>query len=299
VEIAHARAERPSAAKIVQRIPSLRMRYDLHCHSTWSDGVLSPVDLVRRAASRGVEVLALTDHDEIGGLREARAAAAEAGMGFVDGVEISVSYREETLHVLGFKVDAERPELVAALAGIRSGRDARARRISESLQSAGIDDTNGDARALAGNEELISRAHFARVLVGRGVVRNTHDCFKSYLVPGKPGYVPHAWPAIGEGIAWIRESGGTAVLAHPGRYRFDADGMRELFAQFRDAGGVGVEIVTPAHSTAQYGEYATLARVFGLKGSVGSDFHSPDECLMDLGATPALPQGVTPIWSDW
>lgn len=275
------------------------MRYDLHCHSTWSDGVLTPVDLVRRAASHGVEVLALTDHDEVGGLREARAAAADAGIGFVDGVEISVSYREETLHVLGFNVDAERPELVAALAGIRAGRDARARRISDSLQSAGIDDTYEDARALAGNEELISRAHFARVLVGRGVVRNTHDCFKSYLVPGKPGYVPHAWPAIDEGIAWIRESGGTAVLAHPGRYRFDADGMRELLGEFRDAGGVGVEIVTPAHSTAQYEEYATLARVLGLKGSVGSDFHSPDECLMDLGATPPLPAGVTPIWSDW
>jgi predicted metal-dependent phosphoesterase TrpH len=275
------------------------MRYDLHSHSTWSDGVLSPTEVVRRAAERGVEVYALTDHDEIGGLPEARAAAAEAGIGFVDGVEISVSYREETLHVLGFQVDGGRPELASALAGIRHGRDARARRISDSLASAGIADTYEDARALAGNEELISRAHFARVLVGRGVVRDTHDCFKSYLVPGKPGYVPHAWPAIDEAIAWIRASGGTAVLAHPGRYRFDANGMRELLGEFRDAGGAGVEVVTPAHSAQQLAEYATLARVFGLKGSVGSDFHSPDECLMDLGAAPPLPEGVTPIWSDW
>jgi predicted metal-dependent phosphoesterase TrpH len=298
-EIPHARGERAATAKIGQRFSLPSMRYDLHSHSTWSDGVLPPAELVRRAAARGVEVFALTDHDEVGGLREARAAAGEAGIGFVDGVEVSVSYREETLHVLGFQMDADRPDFVAALAGIRHGRDARARRISDSLAAAGIDDTYDDARALAGNEELISRAHFARVLVGRGVVRNTHDCFKSYLVPGKPGYVPHAWPAIGEAIGWIRAAGGTAVLAHPGRYRFDADGMRELLAEFRDAGGTGVEVVTPAHSAAQFEEYATLARVFGLKGSVGSDFHSPDECVMDLGAMPELPEGVVPIWSDW
>ena len=279
------------------RLPG--MRYDLHCHSTWSDGVLAPADLVQRAASRGVDVLALTDHDEVGGLGEARAAALAQGIRLVDGVEVSVSYREETIHVLGFCVDGDRPALVAALAGIRHGRDARARRISDSLAAAGIDDTYDDARALAGNEELISRAHFARVLVGRGVVRDTHDCFKSYLVPGKPGYVPHAWPAIGEAVGWIRESGGTAVLAHPGRYRFDADGMRELLGEFRDTGGAGVEVVTPAQSPQQYIEYATLARGFGLKGSVGSDFHAPEESVMDLGAAPPLPEGVTPIWSDW
>ncbi|HEY7903903.1 MAG TPA: PHP domain-containing protein [Casimicrobiaceae bacterium] len=274
-------------------------RYDLHCHSTWSDGVLSPGEVVRRASGRDVDVLALTDHDEVGGLAEARQAAADAGIDLVDGVEVSVSYHEETIHVLGFRVDAARPELVAALAGIRHGRDARARRISASLEAAGIDGTYDDARALAGNEELISRAHFARVLVGRGVVRDTHDCFKSYLVPGKPGYVPHAWPALGEAIAWIRDAGGSAVLAHPGRYRFDADAMRGLFGAFRDAGGEGIEVVTPAHTASQYVEFATLARVFGLKGSVGSDFHAPEESVMDLGGAPALPEGVTPIWSDW
>jgi 3',5'-nucleoside bisphosphate phosphatase len=273
--------------------------YDLHCHSTWSDGVLTPDALVRRAAERHVDVLALTDHDEVGGIAEARRTAQEVGIDLVPGVEVSVSYREETIHVLGFRVDPAKPEFVAALAGIRQGRDARARRISDSLAGAGIDGTYDEARGLAGNEELISRAHFARVLVGRGVVRDTHDCFRSYLVPGKPGYVPHAWPALGEAITWIRDAGGNAVLAHPGRYRFDETGMRELIGEFREAGGEGLEIVSSAHTPAQFTEYATYARVFGLKGSVGSDFHAPQESLLDLGAAPPLPNGVTPIWSDW
>ncbi len=274
-------------------------RYDLHCHSTWSDGVLSPTDVVRRATRNGVDVLALTDHDEVSGNAEARAAAAGTGMTFIDGVEVSVSYKEETIHVLGLGVDSAQPALASGLHGIRAGRDARARRIGESLAEAGIDGAYEGARQYAGNEQLISRAHFARYLVEQGVVADTHACFKRFLVRGKPGYVEHAWPELNVAIDWIRNAGGTAVLAHPGRYRFDADGMRELLTGFRDAGGQGLEVISSAHTPEQFIEYATLARVFGLKASVGSDFHAPGESWIDLGEAPALPEGVTPVWSDW
>lgn len=274
-------------------------RYDLHCHSTWSDGVLSPADVVRRAAQNGVDVLALTDHDEISGNAEARATAAEAGMTFIDGVEVSVSYREETIHVLGLGVDSSQPALAAGLHGIRAGRDARARRIGESLAEAGIGGAYEGARQYAGNEQLISRAHFARYLVEQGVVSDTHACFKRFLVRGKPGFVEHAWPALDAAIAWIRGAGGMAVLAHPGRYRITRDGMKELLTEFRDAGGEGVEVVSSAHTPEQFVEYATLARLFELKASVGSDFHAPGESWIDIGNAPLLPEGVTPVWSDW
>jgi 3',5'-nucleoside bisphosphate phosphatase len=274
-------------------------RYDLHCHSTWSDGVLAPADVVRRAAERNVDVLALTDHDEIGGNAEARATAADAGISFVDGVEISVSYLEETIHVLGLGIDSAQPALMAGLAGIRHGRDARARRIGQSLADAGIEGAYEGARGLAGNDELISRAHFARFLIDQGVVKDIHSCFKRYLVRGKPGYVEHAWPALSEAIAWIHGAGGDAVLAHPGRYRVTATGMKALLTEFRAAGGDGIEVISSAHTPEQFIEYATLARLFELKASVGSDFHAPGESWLDLGEAPPLPADVTPIWSEW
>jgi hypothetical protein len=274
-------------------------RYDLHCHSTWSDGVLPPADVVRRAAANKVNVLALTDHDEIGGNAEARAAATDAGMTFVDGVEVSVSYRQETIHVLGLGIDSGQPALVAGLTGIRQGRDARARRIGDSLAEAGIGGAYEGARQYAGNEQLISRAHFARFLIERGVVGDMHACFKRFLVPGKPGYVKHAWPTLAEAVAWIHGAGGLAVLAHPGRYRVTATGMKKLLTEFRDAGGDGLEVISSAHTPEQFVEYATLARLFELKASVGSDFHAPGESWIDLGHAPPLPEGLTPIWSDW
>ncbi|MEO6928040.1 MAG: 3',5'-nucleoside bisphosphate phosphatase [Casimicrobiaceae bacterium] len=273
--------------------------YDLHCHSTWSDGVLSPADVVRRAANNGVDVLALTDHDEVSGNAEARATAAEVGIKFVDGVEVSVSYLEETIHVLGLGVDSSQPALAEGLHGIRAGRDSRARRIGQSLAEAGIDGAYEGARQFAGNEQLISRAHFARFLVEQGIVRDTHSCFKRFLVRGKPGFVEHAWPSLPDAIAWIRNAGGTAVLAHPGRYRVSADEMRDLLTEFRETGGEGLEVISSAHSPEQSVQYSTMARLFNLKASVGSDFHAPGESLFDLGQAPRLPEGVTPVWSDW
>jgi predicted metal-dependent phosphoesterase TrpH len=275
------------------------IRYDLHSHSTCSDGLLAPAEVVRRAASRGVDVLALTDHDELQGLTEARAAAAEAGIAFVDGTELSVSWEDHTLHVVGLDIDPDDADLAEGLATIRSGRDARARRIAAALAEAGVPDALEGARRYVTSERLISRTHFARFLVETGRVRDMGEAFKRYLAPGRPGHVAHAWATLPQAVAWIRGAGGCAVLAHPGRYKVTPSAMRRLLGEFRDAGADAIEIVSPSHTSAQCAEFASLARVFGLRASCGSDFHGPGETWMDLGDLPPLPGGVEPVWTAW
>ena len=274
-------------------------RYDLHCHSTLSDGLLTPAEVVKRAAGRGVEVLALTDHDEIAGLGEARAAAREAGIGFVDGSELSVSWQDDTLHIIGLRIDPADAALANGLARVRSGRDARARRIGDSLAAAGVPDAFEGALAYVTSEHLISRTHFARHLIDAGYARDMKDAFKRFLTPGKPGYVPHAWASLTEALGWIHGAGGQAIVAHPGRYRLSAAEMRTLLGEFRDLGGDGIEVVSSAHTAAQYGEFAALARAFGLKASCGTDFHGPGESRIDFGELPPLPPGVDPVWAAW
>jgi len=275
------------------------LQYDLHCHSTRSDGVLSPTDVVRRAASRGVDVLALTDHDELAGLGEAREAAQEAGIVVVPGSELSVTWEGETIHVLGLGIDPRDSPLATGLSGIRSGRDERARRIGEALEVAGIPDAFEGALTYVTSERLISRTHFARYLVESGHVRDMKDAFKRYLTAGKPGYVPHAWASLSQAVTWIRGAGGQAVIAHPGRYKLTASGLRSLVAEFRDLGGAGLEVVSPSHTSAQYAEFAALARAHGLRVSCGSDFHGPGESHLDFGDLPPMPIGVEPVWSVW
>jgi predicted metal-dependent phosphoesterase TrpH len=275
------------------------LRYDLHSHSTHSDGLLTPTELVRRSAQRGVAVLALTDHDELSGLAEARAEARAAGIELVAGAELSVSWRSITLHVLALRVDPECPALCDGLAAIRAGRSARAQRIGDSLAAAGIPDAYAGALKFVTSERLISRTHFARFLVEAGHVRATKDVFQRYLVPGKPGHVEHDWAVLPDAIAWIHAASGQAVLAHPGRYKLDGDAMRELLAEFRAAGGAGIEVLSPSHSAAQVAEFARHARVFGLVASSGSDYHGPGESSCELGAMPPLPAGVAPVWQHW
>jgi 3',5'-nucleoside bisphosphate phosphatase len=280
-------------------IASPMIQYDLHCHSTYSDGVLPPRDVVRRAAGHGVDVLALTDHDELQGLEEARATAAEEAIELVPGTEISVTWERQTLHVVGVRIDPENEGLTRGLTAIRAGRDTRALKIADALRDAGIPDALEGARKYVTSDRLISRTHFARFLAETGHVRDVHEAFKRYLVAGKPGYVPHSWAALTEAIAWIRGAGGQAILAHPGRYAISKSDMRRLLGEFRDAGGEAIEVVSPSHTPAQFVEYATYARAFGLKGSCGSDFHAPGESWMDFGDLPPLPVGVEPVWSTW
>jgi len=274
-------------------------RYDLHSHSTHSDGLLTPAALVRRAVTRGVDVLALTDHDELSGLAEAQGEAAAAGLRLVPGAELSVTWRGVTLHVLGLRIDAACPELRDGLAGIRAGRTERARRIGASLADAGIPGAYEGALGFVTSDRLISRTHFARFLVEAGHVRDVRDVFKRYLVRGKPGHVEHEWAGLAEAIEWIHAAGGRAVLAHPGRYKLGTEGLRELLTEFRDAGGDGIEVVSPSHSAAQTTDFARHARGLGLLASSGSDYHGPGESYVDLGDMPPLPAGVTPVWHDW
>ncbi len=274
-------------------------RYDLHCHSTHSDGLLAPAEVVLRAAARGVDVLALTDHDETSGLAEARAAAASAGLRFVDGAELSVSWHDVTLHVVALGIDPDCQELQEGLVAIRTGRDQRARRIAASLADAGIAGAYEGAAAYVTNERLIGRTHFARFLVETGHVRDMKAAFQHYLTMGKPGYVKHAWATLSQALGWIRAAGGQAVLAHPGRYNVDSPQMRELLGEFRDTGGDAIEVLSSSHTHAQTSEYARYARVFGLLASSGSDYHGPGESRVDLGDMPDLPAGVAPVWKDW
>ncbi len=269
---------------------------DLHCHSVVSDGTLTPEALAARANANGVELWALTDHDEIGGQARAAAAAAANGMAYLTGTEISVTFANETVHIVGLGFDATNPIIINGLAKTRGGRGERAMEMSDGLAKVGIKGAYDGALKFVGNPELISRTHFARFLVESGVCKDTYEVFRKYLTEGKPGYVPHRWASLGDAVGWITQSGGVAVIAHPGRYKFTANEEFALFSEFKTHGGQGVEVVTGSHTTAEYVEYAAVAKEFGMAASRGSDFHSPDESRIDLGTLPMLPGDLTPVW---
>ncbi len=270
---------------------------DLHCHSVVSDGTLTPEELAQRAKDRGVQLWALTDHDEAGGQQRAAAAAAAIGLDYLTGVEISVSFLGQTVHIVGLGYDLDNTALLAGLHQTRGGRAQRAREMADGLERVGIKGTYEGALKYAGNHDLISRTHFARFLVETGVCKDTYEVFRKYLTEGKPGYVEHRWATLKEAISWITQAGGMAVVAHPARYKFTANEEFALFTEFKGLGGQGVEVVTGSHSVAEAATYADLALDFGLAASRGSDFHSPAESRTDLGELPALPAQLTPVWA--
>jgi predicted metal-dependent phosphoesterase TrpH len=278
--------------------------YDLHCHSNISDGTLTPAELMDRAAERGVKVIALTDHDDVDGLGEARVAATGHNMVFINGVEISVSWRSHTLHIVGLNIDPACQPLVDGLRSVRSGRGERAKKMSDELAKAGIRGALEGAYHFANNPNMISRTHFARYLVDAGHCKDVKSVFNRYLVKGKPGYVPHQWAALQDAVGWIRGSGGVAVLAHPGRYMSGRVGMgkktmNELLAEFVELGGQAIEVVTGSHTPEQYAEFARYAGEFNLRASCGSDFHGPGESWKDMGRLPDFPLGCRPVWEIW
>jgi len=269
---------------------------DLHCHSNVSDGMLPPAELAARAAGNGCRWLALTDHDDLDGLDTASRTAAEHGMGFLPGVEISVSWDDTTLHIVGLGIDPACGTLQQGLAQVRSGRAERAEQMADGLARAGIGGALQGAYRYASNPALISRAHFARYIVEQGHARDTGAVFKRFLVKGKPGYVKHEWASLGDAVEWIHAAGGLAIIAHPGRYRVSGSGMQDLLREFRELGGDGIEVITSSHSTEDYQRFNVLARDAGLLASVGSDFHAPEESWMDVGGVPDLPLLATPVW---
>ena len=261
-----------------------------------SDGTLTPEALAERAAANGVELWALTDHDEVGGQHRAMAAAHANGMKYLTGAEISITFANETVHIVGLGFDPDDATLRAGLQATRGGRGARAQEMAAGLAKVGIHGAYEGALTFVGNPELISRTHFARFLVESGVCRDTPEVFRKYLTEGKPGYVPHRWATLRDAVHWITDAKGIAVVAHPGRYRFTANEEHALFTEFQAHGGRAIEVVTGSHAPAEYIEYAEKAIEYGFAASRGSDFHSPDESHTDLGQLPWLPGTLKPVW---
>ncbi len=278
--------------------PTVARNADLHCHSTVSDGVLSPAELAARAFEQGVTLWSLTDHDAVDGLDEAAQAAGGYGMAFLPGVEISVSWAGRTVHVVGLGIDADHSALQEGLAALRAGRIARGRRIADRLIELGLPDTYEGALQLATNPGLLNRTHFGRYMVARGLCANMREAFTRYLGDGKPGDVKAQWASLEDALAWILGAGGKAVLAHPGRYTYDDTALHALFDVFKQLGGKGVEVVTGSHRPDQYQTYAAVARQYGFEASRGSDFHAPSESQVDLGTLPPLPADLVPVWHD-
>ena len=276
---------------------TLPLNPDLHCHSIFSDGTLTPEELAARARANGVDLWSLTDHDEVGGQQRALEAARAQGIRYLTGVEISVTFADTTVHIVGLGFDHADPRMTSGLADTRDGRGPRAIEMGEALAKAGIAGAYEGALRYVGNPALISRTHFARHLVETGVCRDTSEVFRKYLVEGKPGFVPHRWAKLGDAVRWITQSGGLAVIAHPARYGFSPSAEYALFSEFQQHGGQGVEVVTGSHTAAEALRYADMAREFGLAASRGSDFHSPNESHLDLGKLAPLPADLTPVWA--
>jgi predicted metal-dependent phosphoesterase TrpH len=270
--------------------------FDFHCHSVVSDGLLRPAEVARRAAGNGVDLWSLTDHDELGGLLEARAAADEAGMRFITGVEVSIEWSGIPIHVVGLGFKENHPALVNGLNALREGRVERAKRMGDALAAIGIPGVYEGAMGYVTNPSLISRAHFGRYLVSIGIARDLPGLFQHYLTPGKPGYVDHRWATVEETVGWIAEAGGVAVVAHPGRYKMSGAQMRRFLDEFKDVGGQGIEVTCGSHSPDHIMHFARLARHYAFHASRGSDFHGPEESYVDLGMLPPLPEDLKPVW---
>lgn len=273
------------------------MRIDLHTHSTYSDGVLTPAALIERASGNRLGLLALTDHDEVGGLPEAAAAAFAAGIAFVPGVEVSVTWAGLTVHVIGLGIDPLNATLADGLAGIRLSRSLRAVHIAHQLAAAGIPDGLAGTSRLAGDAAVIGRAHFARFLVEQGRVADTQSAFKKYLGRGGCAYVSHQWVCLGQAVAWIRGAGGHAVLAHPERYGLAPVKMHVLLDEFKQLGGHALEL--SGGPRANPVALLRLAKHFGFSLSAGSDFHAAVRGASDLGEIPPIPDGLSRLWQDW
>lgn len=259
---------------------------------------MRPAEVAARAHGNGVDVWALSDHDELSGLSEAAQAARELGLRFIPGVEISATFCDKTVHILGLNVDPRHEGLERSLGTVRASRLIRGHQIDERLQALGLGECYAGALAHAGNPDLLSRAHFARYLHEIGACRSMQKAFDKYLGEGRPAYVPVQWATLAESVEWIQAAGGKAVIAHPGRYRYTPVQFDALFEEFKALGGAGIEVVTGSHTPRQYVEYARLARHYGFEGSRGSDFHGA-ESRIDLGRLPDLPVDIVPVWRDW
>lgn len=273
----------------------MNLHCDLHSHSTVSDGTLSPSELVLRAHEKEVEVFALTDHDATEGLKEAAEMATKVGLNFVPGIELSVTWSHQTIHILGLGINSDDEDLNKGLMVLRVFRERRGEEIALKLEKKGLENPLEGAKKFA-NGEILSRTHFARYLVEQGKAKDMRQVFKRYLVQGKPGYVAGKWASLEEALSWIHGAGGIAIIAHPARYKLSATRLRQLIAEFKELGGLGFEAISGSHSPEEEVRMAQLANKFGLYISKGSDFHSPENIYRELGYLPDIPAGSIPIW---
>ncbi len=275
------------------------MIVDLHCHSTASDGGLAPAKLVERAHARGIEMLALTDHDTVDGLAEARATAQALGMQLVNGIELSCLWNGATIHVLGYAFDADAPALQQAIAQLHEGRWRRAELIGQRLEAKGMPGALEGARALqqelgdSGNAP--ARPHFADFLVRAGHVRDRAEAFRKWLGSGKLGDVKQHWPSLEQTVQTLRDAGAWISLAHPWQYDFTRSKRRRLVIDFAQAGGHALEVVNGMQPLEQVGGLSILVRELGLMATVGSDFHAPGD-WSELGLYRSLPEDLSPLW---
>ncbi|HIP53065.1 MAG TPA: PHP domain-containing protein [Chromatiales bacterium] len=273
-------------------------KYDLHSHSTASDGTLRPAELVARAAAVGIDALALTDHDTTAGLDEAATEAQRQGIELINGVEISVTWSGRVVHIVGLHIDSSDTRLQRGLERLCEFRQWRAEEIGRRLCKAGISGAYEGACAFASGG-LISRTHFARFLVREGYASDERQVFKHYLVAGKPGHVKGEWADLAEAVEWIRGAGGEAVIAHPARYRLTRTRLRRLLREFTEAGGSALEVVSGSHGKDDCYAMARHANDWGLRASAGSDYHGPEKPWIELGRLPPLPEICVPIWEAW
>ena len=271
------------------------MQIDLHTHSIASDGRLSPADLVSRAVESGVKVLALTDHDGIDGLDEARRAAENAGIRFINGIELSVTWNKRTIHIVGLNFDQNFAPLQAGIKKLRDFREVRAKEMADKLEKSGISGAYDGAQNFSGGK-MLGRMHFAQFLVASGHAKDIRQVFKRYLVANKPGHVSGAWASLEDAVSWITGAGGIAVIAHPARYKLTRSKLRKLIHDFVAVGGQGIEVVSGSHNVNEMKTMACHADDFDLYASSGSDFHDPDFPWTRLGKLPDLPHKCKPVW---
>lgn len=272
--------------------------YDLHTHSSASDGSLTPKDLVTRAVQHEVDVLALTDHDGTEGIAEAQLAAKTAGLTLISGVEISATWGKSNVHIVGLNIDKNNAALQDGLTELRNYRVWRAQQIAKHLEQAGIHGALEGASRYA-SPVMLGRLHFAQFLVEKGYADSLNSVFKRYLVKNKPGYVTSSWASLKQATGWIQQAGGQAVIAHPARYKMTASKLKRLLSEFKDYGGVGLEVVSGRQHPEEIKTLANYANNFSLLASCGSDFHSPENAWIELGRLNPMPESVIPIWSTW
>ena len=273
-------------------------KIDLHCHSYESDGELSPADVVQRASSNGVQILALTDHDTVSGLAEANLKANELGLRLINGIELSCIWRKFTIHILGLNFSMGNGVIAMAQKRQLEARLSRAELIAEKLVKKGLPNVLERACALSRNG-VPGRPHFAQALIEQEVVKDFAEAFKKYLGAGKVGDVKDVWPELSQVLNWIKDAQGSAVIAHPRKYNMSLTKLREMIVDFKASGGAGIEVITSGQKQGEIGLLSDLCQRFELLGSVGSDFHTSKYPWAELGRIPALPDSVKPVWDSW